>query len=227
MVGLPAECEKKCACEKARHVTRLVVLTGGPGAGKTAVLEMVKKVLCEHVVVLPESAGIIFGGGFWRLESPSAKIASQRAIYHVQREMENLVLNEKKWAMALCDRGTLDGLAYWPESEHSFWENTNSSLKNEYSHYHAVIHLRSPSDDLGYNHVNPLRIESATQALAIDQKICRIWSEHTNYHQIESRSSFLEKANSAIELISNETPECCRHGISDFVSNKNVVSHVP
>ena len=220
MIGLPIVCEKKCACEKERHATRLVVLTGGPGAGKTAVLEMVKKVLGEHVVILPESAGIIFGGGFWRLESPSAKIVSQKVIFHVQREMENLVPNEKKWAMALCDRGTLDGLAYWPEGEHNFWESTNTSLKNEYNHYLTVIHLRSPTDVFGYNHVNPLRIESATQALAIDEKICRVWSEYPNYHQIKPRSNFLEKANLAIELIGNATPECYRHGISDFKINK-------
>ncbi len=217
MDGQPIVCEKKCARENVHLPTRLVVLTGGPGAGKTAVLEMVKKVLCEHIAVLPESAGIVFGGGFWRLESASAKKASQRAIYHVQREMENLVLNEKKWAMALCDRGTLDGLAYWPEGEQSFWDSTNTSLKVEYSHYQAVIHLKSPSDVLGYNQVNPLRVESATQALAIDKKIHQVWSGHPNYHQLESKTNFLEKANLAIELINKEIPDGCRKVISDVL----------
>ena len=33
---------------------RRVVLTGGPGAGKTAALEMIKQSFCEHVRVLPE-----------------------------------------------------------------------------------------------------------------------------------------------------------------------------
>ena len=56
---------------------------------------MAKKVLCDHVVVLPEAATIVFGGGFWRLESASAKMAAQRAIFHVQREMEYLVVGEK------------------------------------------------------------------------------------------------------------------------------------
>ena len=33
-----------------------IVLTGGPGGGKTAVLEVVRRHFCEHVVVLPEAA---------------------------------------------------------------------------------------------------------------------------------------------------------------------------
>ncbi len=54
-----------CACRQ-RHDMRRIVLTGGPGAGKTAVLELVRQEFCAHVTVLPEAAGIVFGGGvFW------------------------------------------------------------------------------------------------------------------------------------------------------------------
>ena len=43
------------ACEcAAAHERRRVVLTGGPGAGKTAVLELIRQSLCEHVRVLPD-----------------------------------------------------------------------------------------------------------------------------------------------------------------------------
>src|SRR3989344_6909478 len=117
MATLPQSCERPCACKVTSHDTRLVVLTGGPGAGKTAVLELLRKILCEHVAILPEAASILFGGGFWRLDSMSGKMAAQRAIFHVQEEMQKLVLDEKKWSMGLCDRGTLDGLAYSPRIE--------------------------------------------------------------------------------------------------------------
>jgi uncharacterized protein (DUF2249 family) len=50
----------------ATHLRRRIVLTGGPGAGKTAVLELFRAAVCEHVNVLPEAAGIVFGGGFPR-----------------------------------------------------------------------------------------------------------------------------------------------------------------
>ena len=122
MASEPVVCETKCDCLKEAHATKLVVVTGGPGAGKTAVLEMAKKVLCEHVAILPEAASIVFGSGFWRLDSIPAREAAQRAIYHVQREMENLVTGEQRWAIGLCDRGSLDGLAYWTGEKQDFFK---------------------------------------------------------------------------------------------------------
>ena len=47
-----------CGCTLASHPCRLVVITGGPGAGKTAVLEVARTAFCQHVQVLPEAAGI-------------------------------------------------------------------------------------------------------------------------------------------------------------------------
>jgi len=42
---------KDCPCRE-RHEPRRVVLTGGPGAGKTAVLELIRQSFCVHVKVL-------------------------------------------------------------------------------------------------------------------------------------------------------------------------------
>lgn len=55
-----------CNCRLPFHDARLVVVTGGPGAGKTAVLELAARSFCEHVAILPEAATIVFGGGFPR-----------------------------------------------------------------------------------------------------------------------------------------------------------------
>src|SRR5689334_15683057 len=95
-------------CELMKLVpARRIVLTGGPGAGKTAVLEMIRKTLCEHVQVLPESAGIVFGGGFPRRPELKARRAAQRAIFHVQCELEAAIITDEV-SVALCDRGTID-----------------------------------------------------------------------------------------------------------------------
>lgn len=207
----PATCEHECDCTLHQgSKTGLIVLTGGPGAGKTAVLEIIRKQLCEHVVILPEAASVVFGGGFWRLPSKSARLASQHAILHVQQQSENLVLGEQKWAIGLCDRGTLDGLAYWPDDENSFWDAAQSDLQREYDRYQAVIHLRTPTEDFGYNHHNPLRIETAVQAEAIDNKIAIVWSGHPHYHVVESTADFLVKAEMALEHIKKYIPDCCR-----------------
>ncbi|MGZ3807297.1 MAG: ATP/GTP-binding protein [Bacteriovorax sp.] len=185
---------------------KFIVITGGPGAGKTAILEMARRLLKEKATILPEAASIVFGGGFWRLPSITAKKSAQSAIYHVQDELEKLVIGEKRWTTVLCDRGSLDGLAYWPEEEGSFWEMNKSTLEKEYQRYSAVIHLRSPSDLLGYNHQNPLRVETAVEAKRIDKRIEEIWKKHPDYHIIDSAENFLTKAKMAIDIISEHAP---------------------
>ncbi len=196
--------------KKSFSNTNLVVITGGPGAGKTAVLEVAKKFLCARVAILPEAASIIFSGGFWRLESDNARAAAQTAIYHVQKQMEQLVHAEHRWGLGLCDRGTLDGLAYWPKDEATFWDMTQSQILKEYVKYKTVIHLKTPPIEHGYNHQNPLRLESASQAKKIDEKIAKIWSNHPHYRVIESSASFWLKTQTAIEYIIEELPECCK-----------------
>ena len=181
--------------------TKFVVLTGGPGAGKTAVLEMAKKKLDKHTVVLPEAASLIFTGGFWRLPSLTARMAAQRAIFHVQDEMEKLVAQEGVWDFALCDRGTLDGLAYWPGTEEMYWSQIGSDSRSEFAKYSAVIHLRTPDGNGGYNLQNIMRTETAEEAHAIDLKIEKVWSGHPNYVQIPNFSNFLDKAAHALERI--------------------------
>ncbi len=199
-----------CECSKQTHACRFVVLTGGPGAGKTAVLEMVRRTLCPHVVVLPEAASIIFSGGFRRGNSLASRKGIQRAIYHVQREQERICEEEKSAAIVLCDRGALDSLAYWPNSKQSFFAELSTSAENELSRYSAIIHLRTPSLALGYNHTNPMRIEQPAEAAEIDKKIAKVWAAHSNRHFVESTENFLEKAKMAIALIAAELPNCCK-----------------
>jgi hypothetical protein len=198
-----------CTCKKQSHTARLMVLTGGPGAGKTAVLEVVRRSFCEHIAVLPEAAGIVFGGGFPRRSSTAARRAAQRAIWRVQRALEELVVGEGNVAVALCDRGTLDGEAYWPGPE-SLCEVEGTTARAELARYSAVIHLRSPPADGGYNHVNPLRIESAEEARAIDDRIFAAWAEHPHRVVIDSTDDFITKLAAAVSAIRAELPACCR-----------------
>ncbi len=90
-----------------------------------------------------------------------------------QRELERAAVDERKAAVVLCDRGTVDGLAYWPLEEALFWKQVGSSEADELARYTAVIHLRTPSHSGGYDHANPLRIESADEAEAIDARVER------------------------------------------------------
>ena len=122
--------------------------------------------------------------------------------------------------MALCDRGTLDGLAYWPGLPESYWSDLGTTLDDELRRYAAVIHLRVPSGEQGYNHQNPLRIESALEAAEIDTRIAAAWSAHPKRFFIESTGDFLDKIARAVSLIRAEVPECCRRHVIPEIADR-------
>ena len=198
---------RPCPCTEP-HQRRRVVLTGGPGAGKTAVLELIRQAFCEHVRVLPESAGILFGGGFPRGDIPALLRPGQRAIFFTQRELEGAgeVGNP---AVVLCDRGTVDAAAYWPGPE-DFWSAVGTTLQEQLQRYDAVIHLRTPRAPTAYNRSNPLRIESAAEAAAIDDRILQSWQLHPRRTVIAEAPDFMAKAARALTALSSELPDCCR-----------------
>jgi predicted ATPase len=197
-----------CRCT-AKHSPRLIVVTGGPGAGKTAVLELVRRSFCEHVLVLPEAAGILFSGGFPRRDSSAARRAAQVAIFHVQRSLESMALAESNAALILCDRGTLDGLAYWPSEPGSYCDAVGTTKALELGRYDAVLHLRTPELENGYHQLNPLRIESASQAQAIDTRIVDAWAGHPRRTFISATPDFMVKAARAVAAVLAELPSCC------------------
>lgn len=202
-----------CACVEV-HDIRKVVLTGGPGAGKTAVLEMLRNSLCQHVKVLPEAASIVFGGGFPREDDLACQRAAQRAIYFLQRELE--VTGEAHApAVLLCDRGTIDGLAYWPGPVDDFWASTKTTLAAELARYDLVLHLRTPQLGQGYNHQNPLRTESATSAARIDERLRAVWEQHPRRVEVAASGDFLDKAISALRVLRGEMPNCCASHFAD------------
>src|SRR5690349_11870434 len=91
-----------------------IAVTGGPGGGKTTAADLLRRELGERVVIVPEAATILFSGGFPRSLEPDAARASQSAIYHVQRNLEDVQSARFPDRVLLCDRGTVDGGAFWP-----------------------------------------------------------------------------------------------------------------
>jgi hypothetical protein len=138
--------------------------------------------------------------------------AAQRAIFYVQRELENTA-DAHHPAIVLCDRGTLDGLAYWPGAAEDFWSSVSSTKEEQLARYDAVIHLRTPALEAGYNHQNPLRTESATTAAEIDARILQAWRGHPRRFVVESSARFLDKAAHALRILRDEMPDCCRHHV--------------
>jgi predicted ATPase len=198
-----------CSCQVVDHDIQFVALTGGPGGGKTALLEIAERIFCRHVAVLPEAASIIFSGGFPRHDSDSARQAAQKAIFHVQRQLEQLMRDEDDVALVLCDRSTIDGLAYWPQGGESYWDALETTQAEELSHYSGVIHLETPDELHGYNRENKLRTESALSAREIDKAIAEAWKGHPRRLVVPSSERFLDKVQLAISHIGDLVPPCC------------------
>jgi hypothetical protein len=181
------------------------------------VLEVVRRAFCEHIAILPETATVLFGGGFPRHDSEPGRRAAQNAIFHVQRSMEAMFREEARAAVTLCDRGTLDGLAYWPGGIEAACVALGIGREAELARYQAVIHLRTPSAERGYNHSNPVRRESAAEANALDERILAAWNGHPRRIVVESEQDFLRKLARAVDAIRCEVPPCCRaHRIEEL-----------
>lgn len=176
-----------------------VVLTGGPGGGKTTAADLYRREIGEQVVVVPESATILYLGGFPRSNELDVRRATQRAIYHVQLNLEDAQAAHFRSRVLLCDRGTIDGAVYWPGQAEEFFASLGTSLEKELTRYDAVIFFETAAvGGIDIEGGNPTRIESIEQAILIDQKLKTLWSQHSNFVFIPHEKSFIKKVNSGL-----------------------------
>lgn len=178
-----------------------VVLTGGPSGGKTTIATSLKNEFGSRAAVVPEAASMLFAGGFPRREPPELRRFQQRAIYFLQRELENLIAAERTQAQVmLCDRGSLDGLAYWPLGPEDFFRDIPTRLEDEIRRYHWVLHLDTAAQ-ADYDTTNQLRTEPYPVALQINERIRRAWESHPHHLVIPSRVHFVQKIELTVHVI--------------------------
>jgi predicted ATPase len=173
-------------------VTKMV-LTGGPCAGKTSCLRAIRARFGERVVTVPEAATLLLDSGF---PSPGHERIRARRLEWIrafQREILSLQqIIEDKWErlahncgarLLVCDRGLLDGAAYWPEGRQGFLSYFGLSLEQCFERYHTVYHLQSLA--ASHPHLygtrdNPIRYEDATEALQVERSVRNAWDGHPN-----------------------------------------------
>jgi len=171
-----------------------IVLTGGPGGGKTTAGDLFRREIGDRVVLVPEAATLLFSGGFPRVHEPLAVQSAQRAIYHVQRNLEDVQGARFPRRILLCDRGTVDGAAYWPGAPDEFFDEVGTTLRAEYKRYDAVIFFESAA--VGGDRIeggNPIRSESIEQAVKLDRKLRELWSGHPRFVFVPHNRSFFKK----------------------------------
>lgn len=170
------------------------MLTGGPGGGKTTAADLFRREIGDRVVIVPESATLLFSGGFPRCTESSAVLAAQHAIFHVQRNLEDVQSSLYPDRILLCDRGTVDGAAYWPGEPREFFATLGTTLERELARYDGVIFFESAAvGGMDIEGGNPVRTESIRQAAALDAKLRQLWSRHPRFILVRHHSSFLKK----------------------------------
>ncbi len=170
------------------------MLTGGPGGGKTTAGDLFRREIGERVVLVPEAATLLFSGGFPRVHEPLAVRAAQKAIFHLQRSLEDVQGARFPRRILLCDRGTVDGAAYWPGHAEEYFDALGTTLDAELKRYDAVIFFESAA--VGGDRIeggNPIRNETVEQAVELDRKLRAFWSRHPRFVLVPHNRSFFKK----------------------------------
>src|SRR5688500_1794245 len=102
-----------------------IVLTGGPGAGKSVIGREIERRFPGRFVLVPESATQVYTHlkTRWDRLDLDARRDVQRRIYRNQIEQEARLAAEHPDKVLLLDRGTIDGAAYWPEGAAEYWRD--------------------------------------------------------------------------------------------------------
>ena len=184
-----------------------IVLTGGPGAGKTTLTRRLAESGPDRFVLVPEAATQVYEQlqTRWdRLDLPGRRDV-QRRIYHLQIEQERRLLAEHPGKILILDRGTIDGAAYWPAGPDDYWRDLGTTHDRELARYGAVIWMQSCAAIGLYDGdaSNPCRFEDAAAAVASGEDLKRLWSGHPDLHFVDAFRSLEEKLASVIQLVDN------------------------
>jgi predicted ATPase len=188
----------------------LIVLTGGPGGGKTALIHELQRdpEWAGRFVALPEAIAVARRTGISTQER-----SFQRLMVEIQVAMEEALdrtLGVADARAILCHRGSLDPLAYWlrqgwPEDE--FFTFTHTSYQEHYRRYTAVIHMVTAAQGAlhAYRYWPAAhRGETPQEAAEIDHRLAQAWGRHPGYVRIGNEGQgWTEKSATARRLLAD------------------------
>jgi hypothetical protein len=174
-----------------------IVLTGGPGAGKTVISITLAQGYPERFVRVPEAATQMYAqlGVRWGELDAEGRRDLQRRIYHLQIQQEASFAREHPGKTLLLDRGTVDGAAYWPDGRDSYWPAMGTTYEAELARYDLVIWMQTSAALGAYDGdmSNPVRQENPAAAIALGEKLLQLWSAHSRFERLGAYPTIEQK----------------------------------
>lgn len=184
---------------------RRIVLTGGPGSGKTAITTALATMCPGRFVRVPEAATQVYEQlqARWDQLDVEGRRGVQRQIYALQIEQEHRLGRQHPHHALLLDRGSIDGAAYWPEGPEDYWRQMGTRWEAELARYSQVIWLESCAVLGVYDGAssNPRRHEDAAGAIAAGQKVHDLWQRHQRFAAVRACDTIDRKIRLVLELI--------------------------
>lgn len=182
-----------------------IVLTGGPGAGKTVISRAIAAAHPDRFVLVPEAATQVYDAlqTRWdKLDLPGRRDV-QRKIYQLQVDQENRTATAHPEKVLLLDRGTIDGAAYWPDGPDDYWRDVGSQLDLELRRYDAVIWMESAAVLGMYDGdaSNFCRFEDAQAAIASGRILLELWRGHPMLHRVSASPDLNHKIRAVMNLL--------------------------
>ena len=184
---------------------RKIVITGGPGAGKTVITQTLLDRFPDRFVLVPEAATAVYSnlGTRWDKLDLDGRRDVQRRIYRHQIAQEDRLAQENLRKTLLLDRGTIDGAAYWPDGPAAYWIDLNTTLANEMDRYATVLWLETAAA-LGIydgDASNAVRFEDAAGAVASGRQLLDLWGGHPDLHHVGAFVNLEDKITAVVEIL--------------------------
>jgi hypothetical protein len=169
-----------------------IVLTGGPGGGKSALIEELRTdpAWAGRFLAWPETVAFVRISGI----SPAERLF-ERVVVNFAMALEDgldRALEPSDRRLILCHRGSLDALAFWRArgwAQDEFFEFTGMTRKAHYERYAGVLHLVTAADGAAHAYRRrpaAHRPESAQEAIALDRWLVEAWGGHPRYRRIDN-----------------------------------------
>ena len=199
--------------EKKNTNINMIVITGGPCAGKSTALSWIQNEFTSKgytVLFIGESATELFNSGI-NYEVCKTRIDFQTSLLRIQKEKEKIyydvaskIVNK---VLIVCDRGMLDSKAYLSNLEFQYLIKKMGTNEVELrDNYDAIFHLVTAAkgaEEFYTLENNTARKETVEEAIDIDDKIINAWTGHPHLRIIDNSTNFEEKMQKLINEISS------------------------